>query len=453
MLIDSSDVDENSIFKTIDNQVNICNIIQNVVLSPIKNTYFPWLCLLLLVSSDNLKRPLLYFAMAHWGINTIGDILYQSIFLYKPDFPIFPFGNKIYILSIGISSVLFLTSEILGDWYLLIRTKVLIRSNKKVLIALITSCLLFNSMKVAEMIIYLRYVPFPTDQPEILNNMELLTNEYNRRFGIVIDQRLNVLIYQQVTSLIYDILVIIILKKNVFVKNEIGLSNNTFLSKFKQLSEYRIYIGVVIALIAAPFIFVEVLLLRSSQETYYNVIYTIRSKLLNFFYIFMYIDQISLRFFVERTNVVRSNYNNGNSFTNSKSSHNLNNNSGNKSSTNTLTYNMSSSSLRSLGNMNNYSNSTINYNNQQLNNYNAMNYGGQSHNNYNSNGINDYYDYNNQNMDGPNYRYNNYNVVNSFNSNSNNTSVSNIFYNKLLHQNQMENDDDRYLIDKQNHYI
>jgi len=336
----------------------------------------------------------------------------------------------------------FLVSEILGDWYLLVRTKVLIRNNKKGLISLIAACLLFNTMKIIEVIIYIRYVPFSTD-PEVMKDMNKVMAVYGQRFNNVIDQRLNILIFQQITSLIYDLLVIIILKKNVFVKNEIGLSNNTFLNKFKQLSEYRIYLGVLIALVASPFIFVEILLMKNSQEVYYMMIYTIRSKLLNFFYVFMYIDQISLKFFVEGTNVVRSTYKSNNS-TNSKINYYNNNNSSNDNNS-TLTYNKSNTSLKSLSN--NYSNSTINYNNQSFGNFNT------------NIANNDYlnFDYTSQT---PNYRYNNYNVVKNFNnsnSNSNlfpsnsNTSISDIFYNKLLYQNQLDNEDNKYLIDKNYH--
>ncbi|ORX75148.1 hypothetical protein BCR32DRAFT_285450 [Anaeromyces robustus] len=429
-MIDSSEIGADSILANVINSINIPNIVQNVLLSPLKNTYFPWLCLLLLVSSDNLRRPLIYYAISHWTINTLGDVLYQSVYLYKPDYEIFPFSNRGYILSIGISSVLYLLSEILGDWYLLLRTKVLIRNNKKGLTFLYIACILFNIMKVAEMVIYLRYVPFPTD-PELTKDMGQIAAIYQKRFSDVIDQRLNVLIFQQVTSLIYDVLVIIMLKKNVFTKNDVGgLSKNTFLNKFKQLSEYRIYLGVIIAVVASPFIFAEVVLLKSSQEDYYNVIYIIRSKLLNFFYVFMYIDQISLRFFVERTNVVRSTYNNvSNNSANSNHKSYYNNN--NKSSSNTtLTYNKSNTSLRSLNNNNN-----------------IMNYNNPSH-NYNNISVSEY---NNPN----NYRYNNYNIINSFNNsnsdlfyNNNDNSVSDIFYNKLKYQNQIEYDDNKFLIDK-----
>eukprot|EP00833_Pecoramyces_ruminatium_P016352 jgi/Orpsp1_1/1190384/evm.model.d7180000078616.1 len=233
MLLDIPDIGtETYIATALVPPTNAPNVIQNLVLSPIRNTYFPWLCLLLLVSSDNIRRPLIYYAITHWSINTLGDILYQSVFLYKPEFSTFPFSNRAYILSVGISSVLFLLSEILGDWYLLVRTKVLIRNNKKGLIFLYLACVLFNMMKVAEMIIYLRYEPFPTD-PNITKDEGQLMAIYGQRFSTVIDQRLNVLVLQQITSLIYDILVIVILKNNVFTKNEVGLSKNTFLNKFK----------------------------------------------------------------------------------------------------------------------------------------------------------------------------------------------------------------------------
>jgi len=305
-MLDSDLLQQDSVFNAVmPEQVNKPNVIQNLLLSPVKNGYFPWLCLLLLVSSDNLRRPLIYFAIVHWAINAIGDVFYQSVFLYKPDYPTFPFSNFGYTVSIGIASVLYLVSEILGDWYLLLRTKVLIRNNKKGLAALFISCIVFNLMKVAEIIVYIRYVPFPTG----VDDINAVQAEYGRRFNIVIEQRLKVLIFQQIASFIYDILVIFILKRNVFVKQDSGLSQNTFLSKFKQLSEYRIYFGVLLAVVVSPFIFVEIILIsQKSQQEYYNVIYVIRSKLLNFFYVFMYIDQISLRFFVERTNVVRSSY-------------------------------------------------------------------------------------------------------------------------------------------------
>ncbi|ORY58284.1 hypothetical protein LY90DRAFT_669041 [Neocallimastix californiae] len=315
------------------------DIIQKLIVKLITNEYFAWTCLVLIVSQNNWKRPINFLLILHWLLRSIGDMFLNSFGLFEKENKIFPFSNKGSLYGFGVASIFWYSGEIIGDWYFLIRSKVLVR-NKKKLRWVFYICLGYNLVKIAQIFIFLSFVPFPKGYSDTdpIQESYVTLNIGKHTFRKWVDVAL-----QQIFSLAYDISVIIVLKNNVFNKmknlNINENKENTFLIKFKQISEYRIYMSILVTIIGAPFIFgfcLEILYLVNQEypiEDFERIkklqVYSsevnvegIRVCILTFNYMFMYIDQILLRFFVEDNKPQKKI---SNSYTyNKNSSHNYN---------------------------------------------------------------------------------------------------------------------------------
>jgi hypothetical protein len=292
------------------------DIIQDVATKLITSQFFVWTCLVLLISHKNWKRPIIILMVFHWIFRSIGDMLEACLTLFEQKDPRWPFSNEAWLYSYGVASIFWFSSEIIGDWYLFIRTKALVKKHKIKWVFI--TCLLYNIVKIFQMYVFLSYVPFSkgynNDDPNHGDQyvLDMATHKYYKWIDVGL---------QQIFSVAYDITVIIALKNNVFnklnSKNFNDQNGKTFLQKFKLISEYRIYLSIIVTLIGAPFIFgfcYEVIYLRNKAYSFGEheklkylgdnvndmVIDPIRVRILNFNYIFMYIDQIMLRFYVEK---------------------------------------------------------------------------------------------------------------------------------------------------------
>eukprot|EP00833_Pecoramyces_ruminatium_P008910 jgi/Orpsp1_1/1182942/evm.model.c7180000083231.1 len=308
----------------------------NNLLCFITNQYFVWTCLVLLLNFKNWKRPVVIILFLHWFLRCIGDCLYYSYDFFEKKSEKWPYSNVGWLYSFGVASIFWYSSEIIGDWYPLLRTTAIIKNNDKLKMVYIT-CFLCNIVKIVQMFNYVTYVPFSKGyyvSKEILDYQHDV-DERNYKFK----QWVNVAI-QQIFSLLYDLAVILALKKNVFnnMKNikKDGSSGNTFLYKFKLISEYRIYLSMIITIIGIPFIFgftsvVVYVSLRNNinpkEQSYIDDTRAdiLRRIVLSFNYNLMYIDQILLRFFVEQNSHTKKiNNNMSPNYINSSSYNSLN---------------------------------------------------------------------------------------------------------------------------------
>ncbi|ORX84149.1 hypothetical protein BCR32DRAFT_307212 [Anaeromyces robustus] len=286
------------------------DLFEKIIIPLFSHQFFPWTLLLLIISYKNWKRPILFLLILHCFLRSLGDVFVNRLDLYKkgPNDK-WPFSNDSWLKTYGIATILWHLSEIIGDWYLLIRTQALVKNSKKLRLVFIT-CLFYNLIKVIQITNYLRYIPFTVTENhpnyEFIYIKNMAVHIYNKWINVSL---------QQIFSVIYDITILIALKKNIFNKIQYlnGIGNNTFLHKFKQISEYRIYLSILITLIGAPFIFSfsykmihltkKENLVETNMAIYSNCddqnIDTIRVLILNFNYVFMYIDQIFLRFYIE----------------------------------------------------------------------------------------------------------------------------------------------------------
>jgi len=176
--------------------------------------------------------------------------------------------------------------EIIGDWYPLLRTKAVAR-DKTSKMFVYTSCGIYNLAKLS----------IPISQL-FLNPTKLYSNDgvYNKDY---VDSYYNyyscLLVVIIATSLFYDSMVYIVLKKQLFNKNSIDYG---FLKKFRTISEYRIIISAIIGVIGLPFTLVtaitKVVLYNNELKDLNFSIEEFRDVINNVQYMIIFIDQILL---------------------------------------------------------------------------------------------------------------------------------------------------------------
>jgi len=293
---------------------NRCDAYENIATKLLYSDFFPWLCLLLTLTYKNWKKPIIIIMILHWFLRDLGNMFEGTLYLQEKFNEHWPFGNKQWLSSYGIASVFWCIGEVIADWYLLMRTRAIIRKKEELRWVFIT-CGIINIVKCAQIYTFLSYVPFRDNKYiESVYVLDMAENKFLKWSNVAI---------QQLCSLAYDISVIIALKKNVFNGKErlstLDKSGYLFYKKFKQISVYRIYLSIIVTICGMPIIFMYSLMViyyRNSSISYDDkerieavrvfiddsTIDPLRVLVLNFNYTFMYIDQILLRFYVEQNN-------------------------------------------------------------------------------------------------------------------------------------------------------
>jgi len=252
------------------------NIISNY------NNYTLWLLLVLFLNRKKLNRPIIYLMFFFWLLAYFGDQCTNiSFFFVKRSYTLYNINTVLYFIS----TFFYFSSEIVGDWYLLLRTKA-ISANKKMPLLYIT-CILFNLSKIGGIISYI--YDYIIQYPNFLY--------------------IKVLFIIQIFSLFYDLSNIYYLKKSIFKKYKIykNEKKNNFLMKIKYLSEYRLFVSIILSLFLVLFMALSFILYINNKNNksnifYYNNPLYIRSMVVSYNYYIMFIDQILLRFFTERNN-------------------------------------------------------------------------------------------------------------------------------------------------------
>jgi len=282
----------------------------------IKNDYFPWVCLVMLYNRNkkNWKRPINIILVAHWFLRCIGDML-NSLLPLRPWVPntYWPYTNENWFICCALANVFWLSGEIIGDWYALLRTRAVTNKSKKTRIIFVTIAF-YNLVKIANM--YANFMDLPFD-------LRLTDDEGNLVKDIAIYKMKwwSIVCVMQFASLLYDLSVIFSLKTLLFnkLKEYKTFSDNTFLNKFKQISEFRIILSMIASIAFLPFVglFLYYVLheYRSDSATSYipsdETVDYLRRAVLNFNYTLMYIDQILLRNITEKNSQPKpSSYNN-----------------------------------------------------------------------------------------------------------------------------------------------
>jgi len=277
--------------------------LQYYILSYIYNPFFPWVVLVLFLNRNNLKRPVIFIVICFWFMVSIGDLFGKSVEQIKNDsYRYWPFSLKNWYIGCACSYTFRLIGEIIGDWYPLLRTKAI--SNKKNISIVYVTCILFNLSKVYGISNYYFYAPKSLDKEITGNGIAVEDKYFYRKFYIT---WLHSLFVMLVTSILYDISIIYYLRTNLFnkIKKHQDENKNSFIEKFKQISEYRIIFSLIASFIFLPillyFIITNIKNINGSNDNVRNKeIENMRDIVVNINYFFMYIDQILLRFYTNK---------------------------------------------------------------------------------------------------------------------------------------------------------
>ncbi|ORX76349.1 hypothetical protein BCR32DRAFT_284269 [Anaeromyces robustus] len=282
----------------------------------IKHYSFPWTFLIfVIVGFKKWRSPVMLIIIFHFILRYIGIIFENTGDVMENKYPGYDYSyhsNEAYKWSHAISRIIYYSSDIVGDWYLLFRTKALVKSNKKIIMVYIT-CILFNCSKLAKIYFNFSYTPFKENFDPELDRYDYYSKkiEYKKK-------KWTCDFFLHIASIIYDLTVIITLKRNVFInyeniteKNE---RENIFIKKFQQISTYRIYWTLLLSIICSPLVF---LFCTKLVYTYHNLDFLQDQEKINFYkehcddsdiekfrvsinhtgYVLMYIDQILLRYY------------------------------------------------------------------------------------------------------------------------------------------------------------
>ena len=61
----------------------------------IRNVFFPWVCIILLLNKKNWKRPVIIILIGHWFLRSTGDLLRDTMYLRdgEPN-SVWPYSTK-----------------------------------------------------------------------------------------------------------------------------------------------------------------------------------------------------------------------------------------------------------------------------------------------------------------------------------------------------------------------
>jgi len=390
-----------------NNNISIVRTIIYALAKPLQSQFFYWTLLLLILHKFNFRKPVMKIILAHYILRAIGDILDQLSGLmsryYAPDpNDLTKCANDAsaekhplrWFLTRQVGMIFWYFGEICGDWYPLLRTRAVARDQKSMYYVYI-ACGLFNLSKIVMIINHFTFSASNLYTKEGTFNVDANDKFYFRYWIIEA-----VII---ITSLIYDMTVYFVLKKQIFNRTK---SDFGFLKKFRSISEYRIIVSVVICVTLLPAVLVavglKIVYMYKGMPGLDFSFEDIRLLIINVQYYMIFIDQIML--FRSRGDTSLGESQSTTPYNTTTTNNNIsgNNISGNNFSTNNLSSNNSNqymkpanidsklyytnlnnySNLNSYSNLNNFSNlsglnnqsNLLQYSYTNANNSNNMNY-------------------------------------------------------------------------------
>ncbi|ORX79098.1 hypothetical protein BCR32DRAFT_246643 [Anaeromyces robustus] len=294
----------------IDNKISAIRTVLYTFNMPIKSNFFYWTLLIFILHKFNFKKPIMKLVTFHYLFRVIGDILFSITGLLE----VYPINeaehsdandpSKItgyhcnyygmdpfrFILTQQIGVMCGNIGEIFGDWYLLFRTKAVVKDKIAIRPVYIT-CAIYNLTKVAMVALHWSYSPtkLHSSVDGTYNQTEM--DLFYFKFWLI----QLIIIY---ASLIYDITVYWVLRKNVF-KDFNMTTQFGFVRSFKNLSEFRI---IICALIHIVFLSIVSFIIIIKFYFYYSKGYSnlnfafddIRNSIYGVQYYTIFIDQILL---------------------------------------------------------------------------------------------------------------------------------------------------------------
>ncbi|OUM57263.1 hypothetical protein PIROE2DRAFT_17809 [Piromyces sp. E2] len=256
------------------------------------------------MNRSNRRKPVLLVLIVHWFLKSTGDSL-SATKEYNPSNmnTMTKENSQNWLIGIGLANVFWVLGEITADWYPLLRAKALINNNKKIRTIYIT-CIFYNLVKVFN-IIHFFYQYYSVNQVNDKKSKNHKMTEFGISWWIVV-------LVTQISSFCYDLSIIICLRRNLF--NQLNpQEKNTFIEKFKRISEFRIYFSMTATILFTPILLLYIIFVLGYSLKHNGTIPfnddsmdSLRRVVITFNFTLMYIDQILLRYYVRRNNMSKS---------------------------------------------------------------------------------------------------------------------------------------------------
>ncbi|KAL6622106.1 hypothetical protein U3516DRAFT_266099 [Neocallimastix sp. 'constans'] len=289
----------------LNNKIEVIRVIIYALHRPLKFLFFYWTMLIFILHKFNFKKPVMKIILAHFVLRSMGDLVDKLGDLFpryyantweqvngvktltcRVDSGSSEMHPMKWVITRHLGILLWFTGEICGDWYPLLRTKAVVK-NKSIRLVY-CACAIFNISKLAIIICHFCLQPTALYDEDGVYRKQHVNYFYFYYWAIHL-----IIIY---SSVLYDISVYYVLKKNVF---QVTKSHFGFFKKFKSISEYRILISSVVNMIFLPLVSVTII-----AKFYYLKAYDyddlnfsfdeIRQSVANIPYYMIFIDQIFL---------------------------------------------------------------------------------------------------------------------------------------------------------------
>eukprot|EP00833_Pecoramyces_ruminatium_P007193 jgi/Orpsp1_1/1181225/evm.model.c7180000076357.1 len=292
------------------------------VIYMLTSPYFGLLLLTILLSynNNNWKKPIYKIMILHWIIRAIGNgfksagtlvyyrddahkysansigMIKKSRFVYRDTEREILYSPNHWKFAQGFGSSLNYVGQIVGDWYLYIRTRTIVDAKRKMIIPLIL-VISFNIAKAYQIYLFFgiknEYISYSHGGVDMEDLVSFKAEWW----------KINIVIF--LLSFLYELSILYVLKKNVFTEYSKILENdNSFLSRFKKVSLYRLYITTSISVVALIILSIFVIGTRKvNNNPLYIEAYngepvgldSLQDYAININYYMIYLDQILLK--------------------------------------------------------------------------------------------------------------------------------------------------------------
>lgn len=277
------------------------DLIQFLITSYINNLYFPWLCIVLFLNRKIITNPINFILFGYYFIASTSEVFREmGYFAIEESEKTTSNSTKYWNLGYGVHYILWFIAEIIGDWYMVLRTKI-IAYDKRKLDVIYVICFAYNLIKGYIIVLCVKTIRNPLDfngsKTNNINDME----RFNYYWWSIIAGI-------QGFSIIYDISILISLRRILFNRLKECHDNDgfSFIEKFKKISDIRIILSIAFSTVLTPLFLIQAMQysnsvsdedndltennLNEEMKHFRNIAFSIN-------YTFMYVDQILLKLY------------------------------------------------------------------------------------------------------------------------------------------------------------
>ncbi|ORX44131.1 hypothetical protein BCR36DRAFT_406490 [Piromyces finnis] len=249
-------------------------VIQSLT-APVSISYFYWALIVLILHRKNWSTPSVLIAMIHWIFSSLSSIFYM-MGNYYDNYDENNASKGVWLMSQVLYTCFKYSAQIVGDWYPML----LIINQDKTCRYIKITCMLINISKLMYMGLYI-FTPFTT-------NSEMKSPDFYEKRHLI-------LILISFTTIFYHATIFYNIRTRFCLKYKEIMRNQSFLTKFRRISQYRIMISSGYILCSIPFVIFYTFLILFDKRIGNSSGEYARNTFFNVPYYIIYIDQILLK--------------------------------------------------------------------------------------------------------------------------------------------------------------